>query len=338
VLQERKGGPASPGNNEGKRRLCVSSRMPIAANAATMKPQKNSDLFQKSSISNWRVWSATSKRRDSGLTSSSPTEVILPPQPRQEKIGLLDALDHSACLSVPSSPDGVAQFKFRHAWRSSSRRRMRARTNQMSEYKPQNPEEHFALQRATRAAEVVKAVSEAQQKRNEETRSANERFYNSLALFSSGTVALSVTYLGYLKNLSKPVQHPHWLIACWICLMTCAACSLFCVLVYGYYSHYFHETQTANALKEQYETEAKEYPMLVRNTVSLQTKALTSEKEIADIVSNRKEAASILGKKAAGTKDREKFYMRFWRVLGWVAQGSFLGGLGLLLAFAIKNM
>ncbi|MGD1213987.1 MAG: hypothetical protein ABR861_03265 [Terriglobales bacterium] len=215
---------------------------------------------------------------------------------------------------------------------------MKARTSQMAEYKPQNPEEHFALQRTTRAAEIVKAVFEAQQKGNEESRSANERFYGSLALFSSGTIALSVTFLGYLKNLSKPIQHPHRLMACWICLLTCAACSLFWLFVYGHYSHYFHEWQTANALKEQYETEAKEYPTLARNAISVQTKAPMSQKEIADFISNRKEAASILGKKAAGAKDREKFYMRFWRVLGWIAQGSFLGGLALLLAFAVRNI
>ena len=58
----------------------------------------------------------------------------------------------------------------------------------MADYKPQNPEEHFALQRTTRAAEVVKAVFEAQQKGNEESRGRDERFYNSLAFFP---VALS---------------------------------------------------------------------------------------------------------------------------------------------------
>ena len=37
-------------------------------------------------------------------------------------------------------------------------------------------------------------------------------------------------------------------------------------------------------------------------------------------------------------KGRENFYMRFWRVLGWIAQASFLSGLALLLAFAIRNI
>jgi hypothetical protein len=209
----------------------------------------------------------------------------------------------------------------------------------MTDYKPQNPEEHFALQRTTRAAEIVKAVFEAQQKGNEESRGRDDRFYSSLALFSSGTIALSVTFLGYLKNAaSKPIQHPHWLIACWICLLTCILCSLFWLRAYGHYTHYFHEWQTANAQKEQFEAEAKEYPVLARNAISVQTRAAMSAQEIAGFVSNRREAASILEKKAAGVKDREKFYMRFWRLLGWVAQVSFIGGFVFLIAFAAKNI
>jgi hypothetical protein len=170
----------------------------------------------------------------------------------------------------------------------------------MADYKPQNPEEHFALQRTTRAAEVVKAVFEAQQKGNEESRGRDERFYNSLALFSSGTVALSITYLGYLKNLPKPIQHPHWLMACWICLLTCVLCSLFWLLAQSHYAHYFHEWQTANAQKEQYEAEAKEYPVLARNAISVQTRAAMSAQEIASFVSNREGSSFDIREEGSG--------------------------------------
>jgi|ERR1700730_4124979 len=201
-----------------------------------------------------------------------------------------------------------------------------------------NPDQHFAQQRATQAAENLAAASEAQYKGGAENRSTNEKFYNSLALFSSGTVALSVTFLGYLKSLPRPVQHPRWLVACWICLMTCAACSLFWSFVYGYYSHFFHEWQTAKLQKEKYETDAKEYPTLARGTVSVQTRAPTSQKEMTDFVSNRLEAAAICDKRATSAKRRENFYMHFWRWLGRIAHVSFLLGLCLLLAFAIKNL
>ena len=208
----------------------------------------------------------------------------------------------------------------------------------MAKFEPHTADEHFALQRTTNAAEVVSAVAEAQRNGIETNRAANERFYNSLALFSSGTVALSVTFMGYLKNLPKPIQHPQWLIASWICLMMCATCSFFWPFVYGYYSNYFHEWQTANALKEKCEIEAKEYPTLTRGSISLQTRAPVSHREIEDFQSNRMEAAGIYEKKAAHTKSRESFYMLFWHWLARIAQVSFLGGLASLLAFAIRNM
>ncbi len=82
-----------------------------------------------------------------------------------------------------------------------------------------------------------------------------------------------------------------------ICLMTSASSSLFWPFVYGYYSHYFHEWQTARAQKEKYEADAKEFPILARGTVSVQTKAPTSPKEMADFVSERMESAAICDKR-----------------------------------------
>jgi len=120
--------------------------------------------------------------------------------------------------------------------------------------------------------------------------------------------------------------------------MTCAACSLFWSFVYGYYSHYFLEWQTANAQKEKFETDAKEYPTLARGTISVQTKVPTTPEQIAKVVSNRMEAAAICDRKAKSAKGWETFYMHFWRWLGRIAHVSFLLGLSLLLAFAIKNM
>jgi hypothetical protein len=210
--------------------------------------------------------------------------------------------------------------------------------SKMPDFRPQDAEQHFALQRTTRAAETVTAVSDAQRKSSEETKSTNERFYNSLALFSSGTIALSVTFMGYLKSQPKPLAHPHWLVTCWICLMICATCSLFWPFVYGYYSHYFHEWQTANAIKEKLEIEAKEYPTLARGTHSLQTSAPVSRKEIEDFQSNRLEAAGIYEEKAGTAKRKETLYVHLWQWLGRIAQASFLIRLGFLLAFAIKNL
>jgi hypothetical protein len=199
-------------------------------------------------------------------------------------------------------------------------------------FEPKTAAEHFALQRTSDAAEALKLVDEARYKVAETNRAANERFYNSLALFSSGTVALSVTYLGYLKNL-KPVQHPEWLMASWVSLMTCAACSLFWTFVYGYYAHFSLVRQRAEALKDKHEIEAQEIGTLGRNVANLQTPA-----QLDAFRNPRLKAAKACEKNAKSSGRREKFYMHLWRWLGRIAHVGFLLGLGLLLAFAITNM
>lgn len=208
----------------------------------------------------------------------------------------------------------------------------------MADFKPQNPEQHFALQRTSRTDEFVAAALDAQRKNEEGTRASNERFYNGLALYSGGTIALSVTFMGYLKTLSKPPAHPHWLVTAWACLLVCAACSLFWTFVYGSYSYFFHEWQTANAHKEKYETDAEEYTTVVRGARSIQTQVPVSQKEIDEFRSNRLGAAEIYKKQAAKAKRRETLYLRLWTWLGRVARICFLVGLGFLLAFAIKNL
>lgn len=203
----------------------------------------------------------------------------------------------------------------------------------MSILKPETATEHFALQRTTDAAKVVEAISEARAKGAETNRRANERFYNSLALFSGGTVALSVTYLGYLKTLSKPIQHPRWLMASWGSLMLCVACALFWTFVYGYYSHYARAREYAEAVKDKHEIEAKEITNLNRNVANLQTQA-----QLDAFRKPRLEAAAASAKNEIFLERREKFYANLWRWLGRFAHAGFLLGLGLLLAFAIGNM
>jgi hypothetical protein len=208
----------------------------------------------------------------------------------------------------------------------------------MSDFKPQNAQQHFAQQRTSRAAEVVTAALDAQQKDSEGTRASNERFYNGLALYSGGTIALSVTYMGYLKTLGKPPGHPHWLVTAWTCLLVCVACSLFWTFVYGHYSFFFHEWQAADAHKDKHETDAEEYATMVRGARSVQTQAPVSQKDIDDFRSNRLAAAAIYEERAAKAKRRETLHLRLWTWLGRVARICFLVGLGFLLAFAIENL
>src|SRR5271170_7970128 len=118
---------------------------------------------------------------------------------------------------------------------------------------PPAAKEEFAKRHIDRTARAVTSIQEERAKRDLENRSAYERFYNNLALFSSGTVALSVTYLGYLKTLSAPVIHKELLLACWLALFTCLICSLFFGFFLAHYGHFFRNREYCEAVKKRYE-------------------------------------------------------------------------------------
>jgi hypothetical protein len=190
--------------------------------------------------------------------------------------------------------------------------------------------EHFAKQHMEQAASAVAAVHEVRLKEVEEDRRVYERFYNNLALFSGGSVALSVTYLGYLKTLSIPVAHKGWLIGSWAAFFTCLACSLFWSLFMTHYGHYARDKEYAEAVKERYETEVAEIEHL--NVANLQTSA-----ERAAYIGPRKKAAAISKTNVEWNERRERVYFQLWVWSGRLARATFLLGFALLLAFAIKN-
>ena len=197
---------------------------------------------------------------------------------------------------------------------------------------PRNAAEYFALQKTTQAAEKVTAIAEALAKQTSEHQRSYEHFYNSLALFSGGTVALSVTYLGYLKTLAKPVVHPKWLVASWIALILCAACSLFWTFFYTHYGHFARTREYMEAQKDKFEAEADEIHNF-KNIANLQTSA-----ELAAFIEPRRKAAKVRADDAKYHGHREKLYYHVWQWNGRLARAAFLCGLALLLTFAIGNL
>ena len=195
---------------------------------------------------------------------------------------------------------------------------------------PQKARRHFAQQHMDEAARAVAAVDDVRRNEVDDQQRAYERFYNNLALFSGGTVALSVTYLGYLKTLSSPVVHKNWLVGSWTSFFVCLICSLFWLLFHTHYSHYFRDRDYCETVKSRYETEIKEIDHL--NIANLQ-----SDSERQQFILPRRKMIEKSVKNAAWNKRRERFYQFFWIWAGRLSRVSFLIGFGLLLLFAIKN-
>jgi len=189
---------------------------------------------------------------------------------------------------------------------------------------------NFAAQRIKEAADRTAATRKILEEEAEQNKQAYERFYNNLALFSSGTLALSMTYLGYLKNTSKPVAHSALLIASWVALLVCLMLSLFRTLFYTHYRHFARLRQYTADLKRRKDALAEEVPNL--NIVNI-----TSIAEREEFVAELKDAAKTIEADSHWAQRRESFYSWTWIWAERAARIAFVSGLTLLVSFAIAN-
>jgi len=196
---------------------------------------------------------------------------------------------------------------------------------------PPNATRYFAEKHLDVAYKHLSAIEDNLFKENQEDRRAFEKFYNNLALFSGGTVALSITFLGYLKTFGKPLHHQKLLTASWIALFLCLLFSLVYVLVTLYYSHHFREREWAEARKKKFETEAEEVPhMGVEN--------VRTPQEVEAFRKPRREAAQVCFDVAEKHKKLQDRYQFVWVWSGRLAQLGFAAGIGMLMWFAISNI
>jgi preprotein translocase subunit SecE len=190
----------------------------------------------------------------------------------------------------------------------------------------------FAQQSVLDAQARTKAALQKYEDESIRVRQTADKFYDNLALFSGGTIALSITYLGYLKSTpGRSIIHPRVLIAAWIVLLVCAVASLFCPLLNSYYVHFARLRIYANALMEQKETFVQEIDGLyISNATTPEEKQGLKERFTQEADARRKDTK--------WAKTRETVSNFLWTALGWVARLAFPVGLGLLMFVAAKNI
>lgn len=185
-----------------------------------------------------------------------------------------------------------------------------------------------------RIDDAQKAVRDVAQKRREEwteNQRSVENFYRNLALLSGGTIALSVTYLGFLKTITNQPLHPSWLIASWTLLFLCLICATYYTFFATTYIHYARSREYAERMKEQHETLAEEVPNV--QVIGIQTKA-----ELDEYVKELSDAAAKRGKDISWNKRKERLHEFLFRACGVTARATFVAGIALLLMFAIANV
>ncbi len=190
----------------------------------------------------------------------------------------------------------------------------------------------FAQQSVREAQARTKVALQKYEDESIRIRETTDKFYGSLALFSGGTIALSITYLGYLKATpGRAILYPRVLIAAWICLLVCVVASLFSPLINSYYVHFARLQIYINTLVEQKETSVQEMDNLyITNLRTPEEKQQYKEQLNTEAEAKRKDRK--------WAKTRETISSRLWTAFGWVARLTFPVGLGLLMFFAAKNM
>jgi hypothetical protein len=84
-----------------------------------------------------------------------------------------------------------------------------------------------AQQRITDAQKARADVAKLRQEEWVANRQSLDKFYERLALLSGGSIALSVTYLGFLKTTTDQPRHMNLLILSWSALFLCLLCATF---------------------------------------------------------------------------------------------------------------
>lgn len=190
----------------------------------------------------------------------------------------------------------------------------------------------FAQQSVLDAQARTKAALQKYEDESIRVRETTDKFYGSLALFSGGTIALSITYLGYLKSTQgRAILYPRVLIAAWICLLVCAVTSIFCPLLNSYYAHFARLRIYVNSLVEQKETAIQEIDSLYFTNVSTPEEKQECKKRFTAEADTRR-------KDRKWAQTRETISSALWTGFGWAARLTFPIGLGLLMFFAAKNI
>lgn len=160
-----------------------------------------------------------------------------------------------------------------------------------------------------------------------DNRKSYETFHTNLALFTSGTLALSITYLGYLKSTGVSVIHIKTLIACWTCLMLTIPLALFVSFLHSHHISYGRMAEYQEAMSAQRKAEADSLGTLP--VVNLKPDEVVAERD------ERLRASRKHGDAAAKARGKGELYYRLWRAFGFGARSTFVLGLFFLYVFAV---
>jgi len=189
----------------------------------------------------------------------------------------------------------------------------------------------IAKQRITDAQTARANVAKKRREDAEANRQSYEKFYNQLALLSGGSIALSVTYLGYLKTVTNHPRQLKLLVASWTVMFVCLVCATFYSFFNTSYIHYARNKEYAQSVKEEHETMADEVP-------NVRVIGVGTKEELDAYIKELRDTAAARGKDVTWNQRREKRHEFMFRACAITARVSLVLGIALLLSFAILNV
>lgn len=194
---------------------------------------------------------------------------------------------------------------------------------------PLNP--LIAKQRITDAQAARANVAKKRLEESGTNRQSYEKFYNQLALLSGGSVALSITYLGFLKTTTNQPLHLTLMVTSWLMLFVCLVSATYYSFFNTSYLHYGRSREYAESLKEQHETMADEVP-------NVRVVGIDTAEEMNAYIKELRDAAAAREKDASWNQRKERLHEFMFRGCAVTARTSFVLGIALLLSFAVANI
>lgn len=161
-------------------------------------------------------------------------------------------------------------------------------------------------------------------------------FYEKLALFDGGTIALSVSFVQFVGSRSGGPRWPLLLVAAWILLALCmglamARNSAAARYIFHAYNRHLLEAEIEKAAADMaFHDVTAEDDVVYRDT----PEPYDREREIRIAARNKTKYEEALTR----AKSREKWNWRFHLGFGIAAMVGSVIGLSLLIAFAIRNI
>ena len=194
---------------------------------------------------------------------------------------------------------------------------------------PVSPKE--AVDRINAARKAASLAHDKLQAEDERNRSSYEGLYAQLVVVSGGTVALSITYLGYLETAHVTISAPKLLVSSWVALLVCLLLSVFASFFYAFYRHYSRLSDYTNEASIKYHEEAVGLPLIPQLPPLTSDEVVAQQKDLRQLAESRR-------KDSDWVKRRADFYWFIWRWGGFAARTAIVVGITCLVGFAIFNL